>query len=177
MYEDLRRLEGGIRYFSPNQFDFNLQGDAFDGAPYVVIGSTAVSERSTRVMLLSNTCDMAPENLRDTPLRVAVAPIVRLERFREIFIAEGMPQDAVDEKVAAVRAHRVSKIFFLPRGSGIAEDSVVMFDSIQTMPIDRFEAAHPQKLATLSDRAFWLLAVKLSIHFCRLQEGVARQAA
>lgn len=178
MYADLARLDqGALRFFSRDEFDFPLQGDAYDGVPYVNVDVDPASVRSTRAMLLSNTCDMSADNRRAEPARVIVAPLIRVARLRQVALEEGVSAVAFEAKLTAMRQHRVSNALLLPAGKGIAEESVVFFDRLQSMQIARFHDATPVKLATLSNQAFWLLTVKISIHFSRLQEGVNRQAA
>ncbi len=177
LYSHLRDLDKGIRYFSPHDFPFHLQGDAFDGAPYPVVTKENLSERFTRVMVLSNTCDIAPDNPRNAPANVTVAPISRVSAWRSGMSKHGMSEDAIENSLQAARSHRVSYLFYLPAGRGLDEESLVLLDCIQSLPLSRFEAASPVRLVTLSQPSFWLLLVKLSIHFCRQHEGVARQAA
>jgi len=178
MYEDLVRLDQGLRsYYAREIYDFPLQGDTFDGAPFPFVEQAAFELRHTRVMLLTNTCDASAENARTSPVRVTIAPLVRIQRWREVSLSEGVSATGFESKLKALKAHKVSTALYLPAGAGLESESVVFFDRIQSMPIVTFDAASPRRLATLSNQAFWLLTIKLTIHFSRLQEGVSRQAA
>lgn len=174
LYDQLKRLDAGIPYFSPNEFNFNLQGDTFARAPFVVVSANEAKMRQTTVMLLSNTCDVSEENARRLPPNVTVAPVVRVSRWCEIATDEGISAEAIDSMLESARRHRTSSMFFVPSGHGIEEDSLVLFDQIQSLPLEAFNAVNPERLATLSQAAFWLLLLKLSVHFCRQQEGVRR---
>lgn len=178
MYEDLARLDQGtLRFYSSDVFDFSLQGDGFTGAPFPVfdIGEPRIAR--ARVMLLTNTCDMSLDNRRSEPVRVTLAPVVRLSRYRTLAMEGGVSEQTFDGKVAAMRLHRVSSVFLLPAGATLEEESIVLFDRLQSLPLSVFHEGAPQRIFTLSNQAFWLLTVKLSIHFSRLQEGVSRRAA
>lgn len=176
LYKDLKRLDEGLRYYSPHSFDFYLQGDAFAGVPFVIVKSESITERPTTAILLSNTCDVSDANNHMESPFVTVAPIIRVSRWRSGLLNLGVKEKAIEEKLRAAREHKVSSLFFLAQGQGIDEESLVLFQQIQSMPIQRFKVASPTRLAILSQAAHWVLTVKLSIHFCRLQEGVNRQA-
>ena len=56
------------------------------------------------------------------------------------------------------------------------EDHVVRFDEAQSMPVAAHAASSDkEKLFTLSNTGFYMLVLKLSVHFCRLQEKVNRK--
>lgn len=81
-------------------------------------------------------------------------------------------------KIAAIKAQKTSNIFYLPAGGVLQDDYVVRFDDAHNMPV----AAHAklegrEKLFTLSNTGFYMLVLKLSVHFCRLQEKVNRKPA
>lgn len=178
LYVDLQRIESGtrFRYYSPHEFPFLLQGDSFSGAPYIIVTVDELTARKTSVVLLSNTCDVSVDNERKEPAYVSVAPLIRVSRWRNALAQLGVSKYSVEETLRQARLHKVSSLFVLQPGFGIEEESLVAFNQVQSMPIARFDGAKPQRLATLSQAAFWLLTVKLSIHFCRTQEGVSRQA-
>lgn len=176
LYKDLKKLDEGLRYYSPHAFDFYLQGDAFASVPFLIVKSESIGEKSTTAILLSNTCDVSDDNSHMEPPFVTVAPIIRVSRWRSGLLNLGVKENAIEEKLKAARAHKISSLFLLAQGQGIDEESLVLFQQIQSMPIQRFNVASPTRLATLSQAAHWVLTVKLSIHFCRLQEGVNRQA-
>lgn len=173
LYEQLKRLDR-LPYYSSEAFDYKLQGDTFAKAPFVIVRSNDASLRQTTVMLLSNTCDISDDNARRLPANVSVAPVVRVSKWRSKAVAAGVPEASVEASLDAARLHRITNLFFIPAGQQIQEDSLVLLDRIQSMQLSDFSAANPERLATLSQAAFWLLLLKLSVHFCRQQEGVVR---
>lgn len=177
LYSELRRMGSGLKnyYWTPDS-EHMFQGDAFEGAPFPIFNAEGVSLKTGRVLLLSNTCDVSEENKRDQPIRVTVAPVVSLDRLAAILNRGGASNDRVESRIRAVRQHSVNSMFLMERGAGIKEDSVVLFDQIQSLPLSLFAHYSPRRVATLSQAAHWILLVKISIHFSRLQEKVRRRA-
>jgi hypothetical protein len=173
LYDQLKRLDK-LPYFSSQEIEYKLQGDTFAKAPFVIVRAESASLRRTTVMLLSNTCDIAEDNTRRFPVNVTVAPVVRVSKWREIALDAGVGEATIDAMLHSARLHRISNLFYIPAGRQLQEESLVIFDRIQSIPIADFGAANPERLATLSQAAFWLLLLKLSVHFCRQQEGVRR---
>ena len=90
-------------------------------------------------------------------------------------IENDIKQRQIDEKFAAIRAQKTSSLFFLPSGGPLADDHIVRLDDAHSMPVAAHSAATDrEKLLTLSNTGFYMLVLKLSIHFCRLQEKVNR---
>ncbi len=157
-----------------NSFDNQiLQGDGWKALQLFVFNSG--ERRSVQGMILSNSCDVDPENKRDLPTRVTFAPLVKLSAYEEVLRASKIEQQKIDEKLAAIRAQKTSNVFFLPKNESLEEDHIVRLDEAHSMPV----AVHigeesRKKLFTLSNTGFYMLVFKLSVHFCRLQESVNR---
>lgn len=133
---------------------------------------------SVQGVVISNSCDVDPENRRDMPARVIFAPLVKLSAYETALRASGIGHSKVDEKLAAIRAQKTSNMFFLPSGGPLAEDHVIRLDDAHSMPVAaHIAASHREKLFTLSNTGFYMLILKLSVHFCRLQENVNRKNA
>jgi hypothetical protein len=151
-----------------------LQGDGWRGFQLFLFETG--DRRSVQGIVLSNSCDVDPENPRDVPARVIFAPLVKLAAFKTLLEASGISAERVANKIAAIKAQKTSNIFYLPAGGVLKEDYVVRFDDAHNMPI----AAHTksedrEKLFTLSNTGFYMFVLKLSVHFCRLQEKVNRK--
>lgn len=177
LFEDLRRLHAGLSYYTGKEFPHKLQGDAFTSSPYVSFDDGHLSHNNTTVLLLSNTCDISEENNRHLPIMVTVAPIIRIERLRSMLVGNGVASNNVSAKLEAAKRQEISSLFFLPSGSGLGEDSIVLFAYAQSMPLSHFDQAEPQRVAILSQAGHWLLLMKISMHFSRLQDGDVRDVA
>ena len=151
-----------------------LQGDGWRGFQLFLF--EAGDRRSVRGIVLSNSCDVDPENLRDVPARVIFAPLVKLAAFKALLEASGISADRITDKISAIKAQRTSNIFYLPAGGSLQEDHVVRFDDVHNMPVAaHIKSADREKLFTLNNTGFYMLVLKLSVHFCRLQEKVNRK--
>jgi hypothetical protein len=126
-------------------------------------------------IILSNTCDVTPENRRDFPVKITFAPLIPLHSYVALLMKSGINSTQVQSKLAAIKDQRVTSIFFLPTGSGLQEDYIALLDDLHTMPAAAFELEQEKsKVFTLSQIGFYLFLFKLSVHFCRFHEQVAR---
>jgi hypothetical protein len=151
-----------------------LQGDGWRGFQLFLFETG--DRRSVRGIVLSNSCDVDPENPRDVPARVIFAPLVKLAAFKALLEAGGISAERIADKIAAIKAQKTSNIFYLPAGGILQEDYVVRFDDAHNMPVAAHTKAEGrEKLFTLSNTGFYMLVLKLSVHFCRLQEKVNRK--
>ena len=157
-----------------NEFvDTMLQGDGWRG--FEVFSFVSGKRHSVRGIVLSNSCDVNPENRRDLATRVTFAPLVKLSAYRSMLKRSGIDPAKIRDKIAAIKAQRTNSIFFLPAGGSLKADYLIRFDEVQSMPLEAHEkCGNREKLFTLSDTGFYMLIFKLSIHFCRLQEDVKR---
>ena len=169
---------GTADYFlniSQDSFKANmLQGDGWTGFQLFLFNTG--ERRSVRGLVLSNSCDVDPANPRTVPSRVIFTPLVKLAMYRNLLEASGIERNRVKEKIKYIKAQRTTNVFYLPAGGPLEEDYIVRFDEVHSMPV----AAHVhdggrQKLFTLSNTGFYMLVLKLSVHFCRLQEQVSRK--
>jgi hypothetical protein len=152
-----------------------LQGDGWRGFQLFLFDSG--ERRSIKGLVLSNSCDISPENSRDLPARVIFAPLVRLSSYRALLENSRISKEQVEAKITSIRQQKPYNIFFLPAGGPLEEDHIVRFDEAQSMPVSAHtKSAAREKLFTLSNTGFYMLTFKLSIHFCRLQEKIRRNA-
>ena len=79
----------------------------------------------------------------------------------------------VEDKLALIRRQRITDIFYLP-SNGVNEESMILLDDIHRHPLDHFLAQEKTKLFTLTQTAFYVFVIKLSIHFHRVKEGARR---
>jgi len=151
------------------------QGDGIINLPYLEL--PRVDIKDVNAMVLSNTCDVDPENPRDFPPRVLYAPIMPLANYRAgILRATGKSEEQVDAHLSAIRQQHITQVFYLPEYPGKMEESIVYMDRIVNIgngTIDR-TTLPDQRIFTLSDFGAWLFVLKLSIHFSRVQDKVSR---
>ena len=151
-----------------------LQGDGWRGFQLFIFDSG--ERRRVRGVVLSNSCDVDPENPRDIPARLVFAPLVKLSAYEALLVKTGIEPAKIGAKIAAIRAQKTTNIFFLPASGPLTEDYVVRLDEAHSMPVAaHVKSGEREKLFTLSNTGFYMLAFKLSVHFCRLQEKVCRK--
>ena len=123
-------------------------------------------KRSVQGLVISNSCYVDPNNRRDLPARVIFAPLVKLATYEALLRQRDIKQRQIDEKLAAIRAQKTNSLFFLPSGGPLADDHIVRLDDAHSMPVAAHSAATDrEKLFTLSNTGFYMLVLKLSIHF------------
>lgn len=181
LVEELKAItQGGtVDYFLSSYRDTfkstMLQGDGWRG--FQLFKFDTGERRSVQALVMSNTCDVHSNNQRDIPARVIFAPLVKLAAFDAVLRRNGVDPRRVEEKLASIRAQKTTNMFFLPAGGPLAQDHVVRLDDAHSMPVAAHAAAKDrEKLFTLSNTGFYMLVLKLSVHFCRLQENVNRNA-
>lgn len=153
-----------------------LQGDGWRGFQLFIFDSG--ERRVVRGMVLSNSCDVDSENPRDVPARVIFAPLVKLSVYETLLAKSGIDAAKVQAKIASIKAQKTTNVFYLPACGTLDEDYIVRLDEAQSMPVAaHVRSADREKLFTLSNTGFYMLVLKLSVHFCRLQEQVNRKPA
>jgi hypothetical protein len=150
-----------------------LQGDGW--TKLMVANLETGDRKSIQGLLLSNSCDISPENKRDLPTSVTFAPIVEVDQLKSWLAASQLEPNKIDNKLRDIRDQNVSSIFYLPPGGPFTKEHVALLGQVHSMPIKMFQAALGRtKLFTLDTLGFYVFIVKLSIHFCRLREHVNR---
>jgi hypothetical protein len=152
-----------------------FQGDGLNGLSIINLPDPTIKTGSA--LLLSNTCDMDPSNRRLFNSSLTYAPIFSLQRYIGALLKQ-FPEDRINTHESDIRQQLITQIFFLPKGGKLHEDSIVFLDRIVSAPSTTINVDKvPQdRLFTLSDFGAWLLALKLSIHFCRIRDRVDRNA-
>lgn len=173
LFGELSRLPETHSYYAAGSDQAILQGDGWDNVQFVDPEDRA--KRQIRVVVVSNTCDIAPENPRDVPIRVLVSPLIRVSRFVELLRRNKVDDKVIEDKLQQARRQEVSNVFFLPKNTELGEDHLVFFDNVQAQVPSRFFGnTDKRRLFSLSQAGFWYFLLKLSIHFCRANEGVVR---
>ena len=150
-----------------------LQGDLWGRSPLMDFASGQI--KNARVLVISNSCDISPENKRELPVYITYAPVIGLAGYAKVLEASGLDKAAIDMKIDAVRTQKVTSMLFLPVGQGMDEEGVALLDRTTSIPYKSFDGhAEKTKLTSLSQVGHYLLSFKLSIHFCRIQEAIAR---
>ncbi len=179
LLSELNALNEGANkgYITPRNADANfdsmLQGDAWRA--FQLFSFKTGKLNSIRGIVLSNSCDVAAENERTLPPNITFAPIVRLSRLKSRFEERGLSNEQISQKLLAIRSQATTNIFYLPAEAPLEEEHVALLDDVHSMPVE-LHGKTGEKIFTLSMAGFYLLLFKLSVHFCRMHEGIDRSS-
>lgn len=162
-----------ICYYLSKYENEMLQGDGWSG--FQIIHFKDLKRKSTKGILLSNSCDISPKNFRDLPVKINFVPIINLNAYKQILINNGVSEASIDAKITNIKQQKTTSIFYLPQGSGLEADHIALLDDIHTIPMEHLrENESSEKIFTLSMVGFYLFLFKLSVHFCRFHEEIER---
>lgn len=162
-----------INYYTAKHQDQLLQGDGWNSLD--IINIETAERKSIKGIILSNSCDISPENTRDVPARIVFAPIIPLSLYEGLLAQSGIDLEKVSSKVSSIKLQKVTSLFYLPKGGCLESDHIAVLDDLHTLPtLCFYRKADREKQFTLSQAGFYLFLFKLSIHFCRFHENVFR---
>jgi hypothetical protein len=161
------------RFYSDYVFnikDTGIQGDGMEDFLFFNWQNNQMIK--SNAMILSNSCDISFENKRtDTPF-ISYCPMISLAKSIEILKTKGKDISAIE---LSIKKQEVTSMFYLPKGQGLSEDKIAMFDRIQSCPNNDETRLKAKKIFTLSNYGFYLFLLKLSIHFTRIRDGINRK--
>ena len=130
------------------------------------------------VLLLSNTCDMDINNKRLNQCRIMYSPILNLDKYIAVLERKGLSTNQISNHIKEIKNQAISQILYLPTAILWGHDSIVMFDRAISIPLSKesIEKMVYTRSFSLSNYGFYLLLLKLSYHFTRIQEKVDRSA-
>lgn len=150
-----------------------LQGDGW--TELGLIQYETADRKQVKGMILSNSCDIDSKNEKDRPPKLVFVPIVKMKSYAEQLERAGIPRESIEEKFNAIRAQKVTTIFYLPQGASLEDEYIAILDDVHAVPFNRFTSIPGKtKLFTLSQVGFYLFLLKLSVHFCRFHEELQR---
>lgn len=149
-----------------------LQGDGWKG--FITISFQTGERKTVSGAILSNTCDIDPQNVRSLPGNVLFAPLIELQKYADFLRAIGKRDDQIGNTITDIKRQHVTNIFYLPECPGFIPESLILLDDIHAQPLQNFIAQPRESLFTLNMYGFYIFLIKLSIHFTRFQEGVIR---
>jgi hypothetical protein len=151
-----------------------LQGDGWNSLE--IIKFRGGERKFIKGILLSNSCDIDPNNSRDYVPNITFSPIIKLDRYIELLRNAGLDESKILGKIKSIKEQKVTTLFYLPQGAGLDEDYIARLDEVYTVPFPSFnEQDGRQKLFTLNQVGFYLFLFKLSVHFCRFHENIPRE--
>jgi len=151
-----------------------LQGDGLINLPVINLPESTVKDAP--VMVISNSCDNDPDNIRFFDSRVSYCPIFKLNKYKNMLLESGEENDKVDSHINLIRKQQLVQIFYLPNGAGLEEESFIFFNKVVSCDSDAIfqEGKNRNKIFSLGNYGIYFFVFKLSIYFTRLNEGIDR---
>ena len=173
MWSELDKFPDNLNfYWSQNEISEVLQGDAWQG--FVVIDFVTGKRKAVPGVVLSNSCDISQKNARDVPTNILFAPLIKLSDYIAVLERVGKTADQISSQLVEIRKQHVTSIFYLPECLAKYPESMILLHDIHAHPAKDFFANDRREIFKLNQYAFYIFLMKLSIHLCRFQEGVAR---
>lgn len=105
--------------------DENLlcQGDVIKELPVIEIEHLELGVKNKDCIVLSNTCDIDPNNKRLFPnTRLMYAPLINLEKYKAVLMARGAASEQqINDHIKSIKALRISQIHYLPKTESFNE--------------------------------------------------------
>lgn len=152
-----------------------VQGDGIGDMPFCYLPDQKFYEAPC--IVLSNSCDIAPENGRHTPINICYAPIINLDKYNDELVQQ-YGKIKADNIINSIRKQETTQYFYLPKAPSLGYEGIVFLDQITNAPNDPGCQSKMMEnhLFTLSEYGFYLFLFKLSVHFTRLGECIDRDA-
>lgn len=152
-----------------------FQGDALKNMQTI----TFPESESTlcKAIVLSNSCDINLDNPRPFTSHIIYSPIGRLSAYVELLRSEGINPEKLVNHISDIKNQTITQILYLPEDKeGPEEDCIVFLDKICHCDNSRIsrDAIEEDRLFTFNNYGFYLLLLKISIHFTRIREGIDR---
>jgi len=161
-------------YYSYEDRSDILQGDGWTALEIINFYKPG-EKKEISAIILSNTCDISPENQRIVPANIIFAPVLRVAEYYKKLANLTQDTQKIDSYFASIKNQSVSNRFYLPHSSALESDFVAILDDIHSMPAKFYLEKSERKLRIkLSAAGFYIFILKLSIHFCRLFDGAKR---
>lgn len=121
--------------------------------------------------ILSNTCDINPDNERGIPMRILYAPVINLEKYVKLLEDHGVYREGWLENV---RQQKITHLVYLPKGAGLDYEAIVPLDHIMSIDEDSVTAdsIREKRVFQLSRIAWYILLIKITHHFARTNKGL-----
>lgn len=172
LFDELKNFPSFRKFYVSLADPDLLQGDGWNG--FVIRNIESGEGKSVPGLVLSNSCDLASANNRPLPGKVVFAPLIELSKYKTLLLKAGRTESQIESLFTEIKRQRVSTIFYLPDQSPLGSEMIALLDDVHSMTVQSFLAKEPRRLFTLSQAAFYVFLLKLSIHFTRLMEGFPR---
>jgi len=195
---DKNRLKNALRQFTRDnlgkEFDYSqfyrdyqcpyfLQADLVREIrfPQWSEAELAYSKRYTNAVILSNTCDLSPDNKHDhNDKQCLCAPLLEFDEYIQDLKEAHFDTGKIDSYSKAIQSQQISNLVYLPALSEKDNGFIVLLDQIFWFPTEELNSylpdIHENRIMSLDRFGHYLMVLKLSYHLCRLPEEDERGA-
>jgi hypothetical protein len=149
-----------------------FQGDGLRELPVTNLPEDRI-QNASRVIVVSNSCDVNIQNQRVLGPKLMYCPIISLVKYERAVRESGnnVPVNHFED----IKLQRISSLLYLPR-YGDLDESVALLDHIVHYDVAALDIDEvvTSRVFSLSDYGFYLFVFKLSIHLTRIREGIGR---
>lgn len=151
---------------------FIHQGDGISSMLIVKLPENVTQKQPS--IVLSNTCDINPDNKRLSPSNIIYCPIFNLEKY-SLAMMQKRSSTEISNHIDTLKKQQITQMFYLPKYNSMSE-SIVFLDHINSCDCSYIDLSklNEQRLFSLSQYGHYMFLIKLSIHFTRLREGIDR---
>ncbi|WP_322469249.1 hypothetical protein SOM08_15230 [Hydrogenophaga sp. SNF1] len=172
---ELEQLSGATNFFSTTPPYPLLQGDVWCELP-VYDPATAKSKR-IKGLVLSNSCDISADNTRFLPVKVSFSPLVSVAKYQEVLKQAGWDAGRIENHLSDLRRQAITSLMYIPASPYLGEEYIALLSDIHSVSLAEFDSGQQAKrLSSFNNVGFYVLLFKLAVHFCRMHEGVDRDA-
>ncbi|MFH1136440.1 MAG: hypothetical protein V1816_10200, partial [Pseudomonadota bacterium] len=163
-------------FYSKNSSEDLYQGDIINNLEmaFLEVSNNIIEYKlieNQQCILLSNTCDMSPEN-KTREKFVSVAPVFSYSDFSQNKI-ERYDVNAWNNFLQDVKRNNITDILYIPQNRNF-ESSVVLLDRIFSIDINSFyfifNTRCKNKILSLSQLGHYIFLIKLTNHFARYED-------
>lgn len=173
LIEQLVAYPNSSGYFGLVDDSEPVQGDGWRSFPIVEMGWPG--SRDVLGLVISNSCDLAKANDPKPDQRVVFAPIIDLSIYRDRLRDMGYNLRDAEGQLGQIRNQQIVRFFYLPAVPGQFGESVVALDNLYSLPLRKMNEVARTRVFSLSLYGWYVLLFKLSVHFTRMTDQVARQ--
>lgn len=183
---EMRSLKDDLRKFNPDTCQGAFFTSRFNGEPFLMQGDyigqapvhnfpASLESREVPALIISNTCDMSMDNKRVYSTRIMYVPMMNFDKYAQNVLRIMEPEKA-RQHFESLRNQHITGIIYLPTKLELGYDSIGFLDRMVTIPCTQSNIDHliSSRRFTLNNFGFYLLLLKLSMHFSRIQEKINR---
>ena len=179
LFEELNDFPDNIdsRLYTSALQDSNIifQGDGLKDLLIINLPDENIQKRNS--LVISNTCDIDPNNKRLFPSQVVYAPILSLAKYKNMLLSKSSKtKQQIESHIETIKKQKVTQIFYLPSLNDRIDESIVFLDRVNNCSVKSIVKVDikQDRIFTLSNYGAYIFILKLSIHYTRIQDKVDR---